>query len=306
MRIKDLTTRPVTIGRIAIGTRNEKGWPVKLDHFIFTKPKPNSKGLYERDEEVTMIMEEAYGENPKVIDVVLPFHTPEENFVTMYACYKDATGKPVCKGDGETATRKIGDEYQVVPCNYEQCQFKFMKMKNGQEIEACKPRGILYVYLPRIKRLGGVFTFRTSSIISVRQILSALDEIYAIRQKAGLTLKHLMCKMVLEPQKVEVNGKSQIVYTVRLEWSRSFEEAVAKELMAGTQPSAPALDTSPSKGALQAPQVVTPVAEDPFENAPEFAPVVDQVDAVEPQAVDPVEEVAAPATEYVDDDDDMF
>ena len=258
MRIKKgLITRPVTIGRIAIGMKDQRGLPRKLDHFIFTKPKPDENGVFQIDEYVTEIMEAAHGRNPKVIDVMLPFDTPQENFQSMFACYKKP-GSPECIGDGEIAKRKHGGEWQQVPCDPNTCTFQYITNRKGQQIKACSPRGILYVYLPKVAKSGGVFTFRTSSIISITNLTSNLDNLYDIVQRAGRTLKFLPCKLYVEPQKVTIeNGSTQTVYVVRLEWSKSVEDAIAGELAQGKGMASIAL---PPNVRQQLPQQNQPVA----------------------------------------------
>ena len=77
---------PPTIGRIAIG-KKEGNRPVKVDHFLFTKPVTASEDFAPIDVETTEVMKKKYGEKPRNIKVVLPFHHPDEVFFTSLPKY---------------------------------------------------------------------------------------------------------------------------------------------------------------------------------------------------------------------------
>lgn len=236
MALKDgfVITRPVELGRIAIGKKNEKGFPTKLDHFIFTKTEPNDKQEYEIDKDVRKAITDDFGDKPKSIAVILPFDTPDEVFYTTYANYRKRVSCD-CYGDGETAKRNVGGEWQTVPCGYADCEYKVLKRDGKADMVTCKPRGILSVWLPSVNRIGGVFRFRTSGKNTIGNIVSTLDQFYKMRG----TLMGLTCRLTVYPKLVVTDastGATQKVYVVRLEYDGSLDEMIKSKGVFGQRP----------------------------------------------------------------------
>ncbi|MDY6957928.1 MAG: hypothetical protein SVK08_02105 [Halobacteriota archaeon] len=230
MAIRDgfIRSRPVELGRIAIGTKSSEGYPQKLDHFIFTRSEMGENKRYPIDKEVTEIYEKEFGKKPKSIVIVLPFDTPDEVFHTAYGNYRKA-GVCDCYGDGITARRNIGGEWQEVQCGYEECTYKIVKRQGKPDMVTCKPRGILSVWLPLVRRVGGVFKLRTSSRWSIGNIMDSLEQFYSIRRKQGKTLKGLVCKLTVYPKLVVTDRKknsTQKVYIMKIEYDGTMEDLI--------------------------------------------------------------------------------
>lgn len=210
--------KPTVNGRVAIGEKNaERGFPVKLDYFIFTHefdPKTNKAA---RHEAMMKIMTEKYGPKPKEIEVVLIHHHPEEVFFTSYMNYP---GKECnCKGDGETAVRIMSDGTRKEgKCDYENCKFRIARTAKG-DINTCKPTGILQFIIPEAPMSGGIWKFVTHSMMSIGKINSALMNLYSVRG----TLFGLKVKMKIKTVQVKVNGQTQNVHTVEVEAPYSLD-----------------------------------------------------------------------------------
>ena len=65
--------------RLAIGEKHEKGYPIKLDHFIATFPyDPKTKTAPRHKKLEEYFLAKYKTKEPKIIDVVLVDHHPEE------------------------------------------------------------------------------------------------------------------------------------------------------------------------------------------------------------------------------------
>jgi hypothetical protein len=151
------------------------------------------------------------------IPVRLLYDDPDLNFFTRYACYRGT--RCWCSGDGETAQRLTGENgnYQPVPCPCElqdpMCQGK----------EKCKTLGTLHVLIEGVNRVGGVWSFRTTSWNSVNAILSSMALIKTI---SGGPLAGIPLVMVLSPKTVTIptSGQSMVVFIVSLEFRGAESE----------------------------------------------------------------------------------
>ena len=88
---------PPVIGRIAIGEKDERGFPRKIDHFIFTHPVDPKTKIAEVDKIATEAMEAKFGPRPKKIRVTLPFDHPDEVFYTSLTNYRQKGW--ICKSE---------------------------------------------------------------------------------------------------------------------------------------------------------------------------------------------------------------
>lgn len=218
MGIKNLNKRLVEIGKIKIGGKNPdkqyKGKdgemhraPVKFDYFLVTDLSKDEKDNFIPNAEIMKKL----GATPKELDIFLLSDDIDNNFMTSYALYQG--NKCVCRGDGETATRKIsknkdGKElkepyFTEVKCDPETCEF----FKSGK----CKPNGTLSVMLPQTEKIGGVYKFRTTSWNSIVNITSSLE---AIKLMTGGVLFGLLLKMELIEKQTEEHGKIKVVNIV--------------------------------------------------------------------------------------------
>jgi hypothetical protein len=205
-------SQPTIQGRVAIGEKNDKGWPVKLDYFIFTKPFDQKTKTAPKDAKMLEMIKNKYKtDQPKELHVILMDHHPEEVFFTSYMNYPGTTCN--CKGDGETAIRTDSDGNKIdAVCNYEECQFRLLKKEKGV-LNTCKPTGILTFLIPEAPMSGGLWKFTTHSIMSIGKINEALWNIYNFRK----TLYGLKIKLKIKMVQVTVDKRVQNVPTVEVE-----------------------------------------------------------------------------------------
>jgi hypothetical protein len=206
--------------RLAIGERHaEKNYPIKLDHFIITHPFDPKTKTAPRFKKLEEYFKAKYGTiEPKLVDVVLIDHHPEEVFYTDFFNYPGTTCN--CRGNGETAIRTDSDgNKKEIECNYKTCEFRLTKTNKGI-INTCKPTGVLSVIIPEMKISGGIIKFTTHSIMTIGKINDALQNIYAIRK----TLFGLKVRLHVVMVQVSVGGKNTNVPTVELEIPFSYNE----------------------------------------------------------------------------------
>lgn len=209
--------------RLAIGEKHaEKGYPVKLDHFIATHPFDPKTKTAPRHKKLTEYFETIYKTSkPKTINVVLIDHHPDEVFFTKYMNFPGTTCN--CSGDGETAVRVNSEGVKSdIVCNYNKCEFRLTKTNKGI-INTCKPTGILTFIIPDAPMAGGVIRFTTHSMMSIGKINDALQNIYAIRG----TLYGLKVRLKVVMVQVNIGGKAQNVPTVEIEVPLSYNEIAA-------------------------------------------------------------------------------
>lgn len=205
-------SQPSIQGRVAVGERSEKGFPKKLDYFVFTKPYDEKTKSAPKDAKMLAIMKEKYKtDQPKEIHVILVDHHPEEVFFTAYMNYPGSSCN--CKGDGETALRIGSDGTKVdVVCNYDECKFRWLKKEKGL-LNTCKPTGVMTFLIPEAPMAGGLWKFSTHSKMSIGKINEALWNIYNFRK----TLFGLKVKLKVKMVQVSLNGQTQNVPTVEVE-----------------------------------------------------------------------------------------
>jgi hypothetical protein len=206
--------------RLAIGEKNkEKGYPVKLDHFIITMPYDKANGFAPRHPKLSEYLKETYKtDKPKIIDIVLIDDHPDEVFYTNYMNYRGSTC--CCKGDGTTAVRVGSDGTKVeLPCDYDKCQFKLTTTSKGI-INTCKPTGILSFVLIDAPVSGGIIKFTTHSRMTIESLNGFFREIYHFRK----TLRLMKVRLRLRTVSVQVNGKATNVYIVEGEVPFSLRE----------------------------------------------------------------------------------
>ena len=217
--IKNFIPRLAERGRVKIGEKGEMktsqggkqfSQPKKLDHMVVTTMQRDAAGRLLPD---TPLMAQLNPGGGKIteIPVRLLYDDPDLNFFTRYACYRGT--RCWCSGDGEAAQRLTGENgnYQPVPCPCERQD----PMYQGQD--KCKTLGTLMVLIEGVNRVGGVWSFRTTSFNSVNAILSSMALIKTI---TGGPLAGIPLVMVLSPKTVTIptTGNSMVVFIVSLEY----------------------------------------------------------------------------------------
>ena len=203
------------IGKIKIGRKgamkksragNEFRPPEKFNHFEVVTLHKNDNGDFIPDAAVMGLI----GDDCKELDVSLLYNDPTLNFFTRFNQYKG--GKCMCSGDGEHAVQADGTK---LACNPDTCPVFATKH--------CKPNGILSVVLKDAPRLGGVYKFRTTSVNSIRSILSSL---FFIQSLTGGVLADIPLKMTIAPQSVNPVGSptAQTIYVVNLEYPGNMDD----------------------------------------------------------------------------------
>jgi hypothetical protein len=164
--------------------------------------------------------------------VALPFDDPDENLVSSLAVY-DREGVR-CRGDGEAADwiDPRNGEVCKVSCPCKMLQFRLNPDDDPEDRQAhekadrgmkpnedngfiCKANGILRVRIAAARTLGGVHLFRTTSINSITQLLSAMEE---VRRLTGGFLARIPLHLEVTPKRVAAGfgKKPQIVPVVNL------------------------------------------------------------------------------------------
>jgi hypothetical protein len=220
--IKNFQPQLAERGKIKIGERGEQkqssqgktfAQPRKLDHFVITTLQRDSAGRLQPD---TALMSKL-AKNGKLteIPVRLLYDDIDLNFLTRYACYRGA--RCWCSGDGESAQRLNGTQYQSVPCPCERLD----PLYAGQD--KCKVMGTLQLIIEGTDRIGGVWKFRTTSWNSTNAILSSL---LLIRSITGGPLAGIPLWLVLTPKTVTVPGSGQtmLIQMVSLEYRGSQQQ----------------------------------------------------------------------------------
>lgn len=154
-------------------------------------------------------LQKLFGPTPTEIEVMLPPVERAEVCHQSYRCYGSSRGLK-CTGDGQTATRLVPTtgEWADRECPGPQDQ--------GEGADplcvACKPRGFLFVMVPK-HSMGGVYQVGTGSVNSIIDVNSYLD--YLI----GLVGRWQLVPLILKRTKIETHhdGKKQFHYPFQLE-----------------------------------------------------------------------------------------
>ncbi len=229
--IKGLRKSIAETGKIKIGGKGDprpvqggdgRMWapPRKDDHFTITTNMreggdPNAN-LITNEVIMAALVDNGFADpDGKVrrLPVMLLHDEIDQVFPTAYVAY---AGKHMaCKGDGETALRYIDGQGEVlatpakVDCPCERLE------KDNKGGRRCKFNGILHctLRLPGHAVIGSVYRWRTTSEISVQQIVTHLGDILAI---AG-ALRGLPLLLVLRPQQVSPGGRASTVYVCHID-----------------------------------------------------------------------------------------
>jgi len=264
MAIKDIVRMLPEIGQIKIGfnagfkqTKNGKMMPTptKTDYFQIFRMQRNSNGTPVVDHEATNEFDSEG--KPRRIKIWLLSDDPDINFFTSYMYY--FRGKLVCRGDGETAERRVINKNdatvsaQFYPlskdgtslikegkpteedvkgsCNRKTCPFALNR--------SCKPHGILMCLLRRattVPNLGGTYKFRTSSFYTVTGMMGSLQ---ALHDTLGGILKDIPLELVLTTRTVNTaDGPRRTIHVAHVEIDSSLNMAQGDHLRLAADTSA--------------------------------------------------------------------
>jgi hypothetical protein len=208
--IKGLKPALAECGKIKIGglggtrkSKSGKSWrmPMKFDHFKVTKTYRGSDDNFAIDEELMARLPKDEDGKCREIPIFLNGDSIEDVFAYNYAAYSGSS--LACMGDGETAVE--GGKERPCPCDR-------LGAKSGV---ICKPKATLFctINIPDLAVAGAVYKWRTTSIISIEQMLGSLQQVLAIVgsfRSVPLTLK-------VQTIKVHPDGKATDVHVCHVE-----------------------------------------------------------------------------------------
>jgi hypothetical protein len=226
--VRDMQPGLTEVGKIKIGRKGKmietaggKKFqpPKKLDHFLITTLERDAEDNFVIDEAVHASLGE---EEPTEIPVRLLFNDPWTNFQSRYVAYD---GKSVwCTGDGHEATRRTRPRTTDRSTHKVACTCEHLQSDGPNP--RCKINGRLSVILEMGNVVGGVWTFRTTSWNSVRQLQDSLRLLaFATNgQIAGVPLT-----LTLKPKQVTMaDGRVNTIQVVGLEFRGSIQELRAE------------------------------------------------------------------------------
>lgn len=159
------------VGNLKVGFKNEKGLPQSVDYFI---PVGKYAGLFTK----------AYGEKPKVIQIVFPSDDPAQVCNERYE-YRDDEGRLLATGDGETFKVWNGNEYQLLtiaqyPNLMQSIEKRYPNKLYKRTGEGWQIILTLNFIVPCVRGIAGVWQFSTkgtrSTIPNVRDAFDAMLE----------------------------------------------------------------------------------------------------------------------------------
>jgi len=149
----------------------------------------------EGEEEAAAAFAAVYGNEPREINILLPFDEIERNFDAFME--RHTAGALQCRGDGETAFMWRDDDGKMQhtpkPCPSDGC-------------EGCKETGRLKVIIPELRRLAFV-TVHTTSIWDIQELTNNLR---ALKSMTGNGLRGIPLVLKRRPRTVSTpraNGK---------------------------------------------------------------------------------------------------
>jgi len=247
--------------------------PVKLDHFRVTKTTRGRDGQLELDEELMAALPKGPDGNCRELPIMVHSDVVDEVFPTRYAKY---VGRSLaCSGDGMTSTfYKIGQNGKPVgePA---------VRTGEGaclcEDLVAakCKPNGILHcsIVVPGRAVAGAVHKWRTTSLVSVQQMLGSLIQ---IKELCG-GLKGLPLMLVVKPIQVSPQGKATTVYCCHVELREHNIGQLQNQLIEARRMRAVVAGEIPYAAVLQLPAASDEPDDEQADTANEFYPT-EQVD----------------------------
>jgi len=168
---ESVTPRLTPIGQIRKGTKDEQGKMIDLEYFRFIAKGP-------KREAVQAAFEVAYGKEPRLVRVVTPYPTVEENWVTWFEQWGDSGLIHRC--DGKYMVQWL-DENKRYVLDYELEQKRLCPYCSGErprtkKDSGCSEVGRLIVAIPELLGIGflGYVTVITTSKNDLVNITASL------------------------------------------------------------------------------------------------------------------------------------
>jgi hypothetical protein len=198
MPIKGLTDQPKQFKEIG---QLRKGAPKPKDQQRPGADLTYFRATFEEGEDKAVAMfHDAYGDEPREINIRLPFDTVEENFDAWQEAYVQSGLIHRC--DGEYV------QYEIDPRTGEVLVMDGLDA-NGEQVKCdgsadCKPTGRLKVIIPELRRLA----FMTVLTTSVWDILNISRQLEAIRYMNGGKLQRVPLVLTRRPREISTpSGK---------------------------------------------------------------------------------------------------
>ena len=236
--IHGLNARLAEAGKIKIGTKgearrsskgNEFRPPKKLDHFLITKTERDEAGDFALDTTMMGAIEKDSDGKIRSIPIVLHSDEIDKVFPTSYALYSGR--RCACRGDGQTAIqREIKDKVFTGAEKERKCPCDYLRATDGP---VCKPNGKLYasIAVQGAAIAGAVHVWRTTSIISIEQMVGSLQQIKAI---CGV-LRGVPLWLRVKPVTIERDSGATTVYVCHVELRAADVAAVQKAALEAAQ-----------------------------------------------------------------------
>lgn len=321
---KDGEVRLTELGKIKIGglgaSRPTRGggtfrMPRKDDHFTVTTLHRNAAGDLITDTRLMEQLIEHYGdpEDGKLRQIPIRLLSDDIDEVLQSAIVWYGGKKVAARSDGKMVTwffdrrngRKLDQPLE------EEWKPEYFGLTNSQGAKLFKIHSVLNcVIAAEESRFGGVYKFRTTSVVSSKQLYASLLHVH---QLTGGVLTGMPLMLVVRPIQVSPNGQTTTVYVVHVELRgaglKELQEAAVKQMQYMLENRQRILTAKKEyQKLLAAPGTETDVAEveqltEEFhpelttpEEAPEHFDILDGGDTGKPVQTDPAPNGAAPPT----------
>lgn len=188
------------VGRLKIGKKSEKGYPMSVDYFI---PTGKYAGLFTS----------ALGEKPQTIQVIFPDDDPAVVCNERYE-YRDNAGALVARGDGQTFEVWDGKKYTTLsveryPNLMQQIIAKYPSKKSEWDVALT-----LRFIVPAVRGIVGVWQFSTKGVASsVKNIRNSFDGVQMMRGTVTQTVFDLSVQFA-KSNKPNTNSRYPVVSLV--------------------------------------------------------------------------------------------
>jgi hypothetical protein len=281
MPVKGLMPGLMEVGKIKIGIKgkevesrdgNKFRLPQTIDYLRIVTMERDENDDYIIDGKILEIIKKnpatVFDKNKNVVGlpIRLLYNEIDLVFPTQYVSY--VGGKLACSGDGVKAYTRDGRETKCACTRVDSAY-------TGKD--KCKISGTLSCIIEG-SNVGGCYKFRTTSINSVKYILSSL---MLIKAATGGLLSFIPLRLVINPKKTIIpsTGASTTIYVVTVEFQGGIEELQTKALEMGRE--RVSLIENMRDIETEARNIVSPVADDARaekEFAEEFFPETIEVE----------------------------
>ena len=187
------------IGRLRKGAEHVEGQaPAEIDYFRFTAS--------EDDGVLVNQFQQLFGTQPKIVPVLMAFPTVEDTFTTWYEEYNNSGFVRMC--DGLNVAKNINKEGEVDSFIELPQEKRPICFKKTDTVCKCEARGVLYMIIPPLNRLGTV-VLSTTSKTDIFNILESLNYLHNLAVENGVTLRQIPMQLVRYPKQVTAKYTDQ-------------------------------------------------------------------------------------------------